>query len=121
MVQRTSIVTTVQVQQNWIFSNNVNSIRFWCEQSISIGSTGTEIFAGRKEYLISVMEGTNKTDLYTATVPKIGVGDNIPITENAFKIPTEEVERRWLENYIIQFCEISNCNTRQFFQKKNNF
>lgn len=104
-------LTAVQVQQNWAFSNNVNLLAAGANNP-SIGSTGTGIFAGRKGSLISVMEGNNKIDLYTATVPKIGLGDNIRITENVIRRPREEVAQMGLnsdklENYNIEFCEIS--------------
>lgn len=69
-------LTAVQVQQNWAFLNNVNLLGSGANNP-TVGSTGTGIFAGRKGSLISVMEGTNETKLYTAIVPKIGLGDNI--------------------------------------------
>ena len=102
-------LTAVQVQQNWAFSNNVNLLAAGANNP-SVGSTGTGIFAARKGSLISVMEGTSKTNLYTATVPKRRLGDNIPITQNSIKRPRAEVaslklKRDQLDVYNIQFCE----------------
>lgn len=104
-------LTAVQVQQNWAFANNVNLLAAGANNPL-VGSTGTGIFAGRKGSLISVMEGTNKTKLYTATVPKRGLGDNIQIKQDSIKTPREEVaqmllNQETLEKYNIQFCEIA--------------
>ncbi|KAJ6649866.1 Vanin-like protein 2 [Pseudolycoriella hygida] len=100
-------LTAVQVQKNWAFSNNVNLLAAGANNP-SFGSTGTGIFAGRKGSLISVMEGAKKTSLHTATVPKIGLGDSIEVTENVIYRPREEVSQltlslEFLDGYNIQF------------------
>ncbi len=106
-------LTAVQVQHSWALINNVNLLAAGANNPL-IGSTGTGIFSGRKGSLISVMESMNSTDLYTATVPKIGLGDDIKITETSINRPREEVatlalNHEMLENYTVQFCKISGC------------
>lgn len=108
-------LTAVQVQHSWAFTNNVNLLAAGANNPL-IGSTGTGIFAGRRGSLVSVMEGANSTNLYTATVPKIGVGDHIPVTENSIERRREEVaimalSRENLEKYTVQFCEIDFAQT----------
>lgn len=103
-------LTAVQVQHSWAFTNNVNLLAAGANNPV-IGSTGTGIFAGRRGSLISVMEGMNTTNLYTAIVPKIDLGSNIQITESSINRPREEVavmalNRENLENYSVEFCEI---------------
>lgn len=102
-------LTAVQVQHSWAFTNNINLLAAGANNPV-IGSTGTGIFAGRRGSLISVMEGMNTTNLYTAIVPKIDLGSNIQITESSIKRPRDEVavmalNRENLENYTVQFCE----------------
>lgn len=109
-------LTAVQVQHSWALTNNINLLAAGANNP-AVGSTGTGIFAGRKGSLISVMEAMNATNLYTATVPKIGLGDHIPITEYSIKRQREEVaamtlNHEMLENYSFQFCEISNWRSR---------
>ncbi|KAG4072178.1 hypothetical protein HA402_014407 [Bradysia odoriphaga] len=104
-------LTAVPVQHSWAYTNNINLLAAGANNPL-IGSTGTGIFAGRRGSLISVMEGMNTTNLYTAVVPKIGLGDQIPVMENSVERRREEVavmalNSENLENYTVQFCEIS--------------
>lgn len=105
-------LSAVQVQQNWAYTNNVNMLAAGANNP-SFGSTGTGIYAGRKGSLISVMEGTAKINLYTAIVPKRGLGDNIQITQNSIRRSKAEVaqlklKRDQLERYSIKFCKLTH-------------
>lgn len=102
-------LTAVQVQHSWALTNNVNLLAAGANNPL-VGSTGTGIFAGLRGSLISVMEAKNTTDLYTATVPKIVLGDGIQITESSIKRPRQEIatltlNREVLDNYTFQFCK----------------
>lgn len=103
-------LTAVQLQQNWAYSNNVNLLAAGSNNP-TVASTGTGIYAGRKGSLISVMERADSTKLYTATVPKRGLGDNIRINEEAiryskFEMATLDLWRDQLEPYSISFRKI---------------
>ncbi|CRK88417.1 CLUMA_CG002189, isoform A [Clunio marinus] len=100
-------LTAVQVQQNWAYQNDVNMLAAGANNP-AVGSTGTGIFAGRKGSLVSVMEGTTKTNLYTATVPKKVLGDSIVVEHNSTKRSKEEMatlklKRDQLDAYEIEF------------------
>lgn len=102
-------LTAVQVQQNWAYSNNVNLLAAGANNP-SYGSTGTGIYAARKGSLISVMEGAGSSMLYTATVPKRGLGDSIQITQNSVKysilqMKDLKLKRDQLDRYHIKFRE----------------
>lgn len=103
-------LTAVQVQQNWAYTNNVNLLAAGANNP-SIGSTGTGIYAARKGSLVSVMEGNRTSHLYTAVVPKRGLGDNIPITQNSIRRSRAEVvplflKRDQLDKYSFRFCKL---------------
>lgn len=100
-------LTGVQVQQNWAFTNNVNLLAAGANNP-SIGSTGSGIYAGKKGSLVSTMEGISRTTLFTATVPKRGLGDDIPIIQSSIKHPRAEManlklKRDQLDKYSIEF------------------
>ena len=100
-------LTAVQVQQNWAYTNDVNLLAAGANHP-AIGSTGTGIYARKKGSLKSVMEGTNRTTLYTASVPKKGLGNNIDIVVETVKYTKEEMEPLFLkkdvfDRYTIQF------------------
>lgn len=102
-------LTAAQVQQNWAFSNNANLLAAGANNP-EVGSTGTGIYAARKGSLVSVMEGVGKTRLYTATVPKRGLGDDIEIQQNVIRYPKEtmkplKLKRDQLDKYLISFGE----------------
>lgn len=102
-------LTAVQAQQHWAYSNNVNFLAAGANNPAR-GSTGTGIFAGRKGSLISVMEGSNESNLYTATVPKRGLGDGVAITQNAVRYTKQQMapltlKRDQLDKYSIRFCK----------------
>lgn len=102
-------LTAAQVQKNWAYTNNVNLLAAGANNP-SVGSTGSGIYAARKGSLISVMEGSDKTNLYTAVVPKVGLGDGIRIIENHVRRPREEVaslklKRDQLDKYNMRFCK----------------
>ncbi|KAJ6635920.1 Vanin-like protein 1 [Pseudolycoriella hygida] len=102
-------LTAVQLQQYWAFSNDVNLLAAGSNNP-TIASTGTGIYAGRKGSLISVMERTNSSKLFTATVPKKGSGDNITFNEFAIRYPKSEMAsldlwRDQLEPYSMLFLE----------------
>lgn len=102
-------LTAVQVQQGWAFKNNVNLLASGANNPI-LGSTGTGIFAGRKGSLASVMEGGRKTTLFTATVPKRGLGDSLPIVQSSVRNPRAEMapltlKRDQLDKYSIRMCK----------------
>lgn len=105
-------LTAVQAQQHWAYSNNVNLLAAGANNP-GFGSTGTGIFAGRKGSLTSVMEGSADSKLYTATVPKRGLGDNITIVQNAVRYTKEKMaplklKRDQLDRYSIRFCKFFN-------------
>lgn len=102
-------LTAVQLQQYWAYSNNVNLLASGSKNP-AVASTGTGIYAGRKGSLISVMEGNSSSKLYTATVPKRGIGDNIQINEQAvryskYEMASLDLWRDQLEPYSIRFCK----------------
>lgn len=106
-------LTAVQLQQYWAYSTNVNLLAAGSNNP-AVASTGTGIYAGRKGSLISVMEGMSSTKLYTATVPKRGVGDHIQINEQAVRytkleMATLDLWRDQLEPYSIRFRKIAKC------------
>lgn len=103
-------LTGAQVQQNWAFTNDVNLLAAGANFP-DVGSTGTGIYARRKGSLVSVMEGANRTTLYTATVPKKGLGDNIEFVPNSVKYSKEEMESLYLkqdvfDRYTMYFREL---------------
>lgn len=103
-------LTAVQLQHSWAYSNNINLLAAGANNP-AVASTGTGIFAGRKGSLISVMERSNSSKLYTATVPKRGLGDNIQINEQAiryskFEMASLDLWRDQLEPYSIRFRKI---------------
>ncbi|XP_037050780.1 vanin-like protein 2 [Bradysia coprophila] len=112
-------LTAVQVQHSWAYTNNINLLAAGANNPL-IGSTGTGIFAGRRGSLISIMEGMNTTNLYTAIVPKIGLGDQIPVTESSVERGREEVavmalNRENLENYTVQFLHYPSSTGSTYF------
>lgn len=105
-------LTAVQVQQNWAFSNNVNLLASGANNP-EVGSTGTGIYAAKRGSLVSVMEGAFKTELYTATVPKIDLGGSVVTAENAVRYSPMEMKplklkRDQLDVYNMTFCKISS-------------
>lgn len=105
-------LTAAQVQQNWAYSNNVNLLAAGANNP-SVGSTGTGIYAARKGSLVSVMEGTFTTKLHTATVPKKGLGDEVPVVENVIRYSKEtmaplKLKRDQLDKYKITFSEYNS-------------
>lgn len=107
-------LTAVQLQQSWAYSNNVNLLAAGSNKP-DVASTGTGIYAGRRGSLISVMEGRNSSRLYTATVPKRGLGDNIQIVEQAIRYTKLEMAsldlwRDQLEPYSIRFRKAQMCS-----------
>jgi pantetheine hydrolase len=104
-------LTAVQVQQNWAFTNNVNLLAAGANFP-DVGSTGTGIYARRKGSIKSVMEGANRTTLYTASVPKKGLGDNIDVVDEAVKYTKVEMASLYLkkdvfDRYTIEFHRFS--------------
>lgn len=111
-------LTAVQLQQYWAYSNNVNLLAAGSNNP-GVASTGTGIYAGRKGSLISVMEGAKSTKLYTATVPKRGLGDHIEVNEQAVRYTRLEMAsldlwRDQLEPYSIRFRKIKMCFSLSF-------
>lgn len=105
-------LTAVQLQQNWAYSHNVNLLAAGSNNP-RYASTGSGIFAGRKGSLISVMEGSNSSTLYSARVPKRDFADNIPIVDEAIRYTKLEMAsldlwRDQLEPYSIHFCKIES-------------
>lgn len=106
-------LTAVQLQKYWAYSNNVNLLAAGSNNP-AVASTGSGIYAGIKGSLISVMERTNSSKLYTATVPKMGLGDNIKVNEQTIRYSKEQMAsldlwRDQLEPYSISFRKISVC------------
>lgn len=102
-------LTAAQIQQNWAYTNNVNLLAAGANNP-DVGSTGTGIYARRKGPLVSVMEGVNRTTVYTASVPKKGLGDNIDIYPVVLRHSKEEMETLYLkkdvfDRYTIHFRE----------------
>jgi len=102
-------LTAVQLQKYWAYVNNVNLLAAGSNNP-AVASTGTGIYAGSKGSLISVMERTNNSTLYTATVPKRGIGDHIQINEQIVQYTNLEMAsldlwRDQLEPYSIRFLE----------------
>lgn len=105
-------LTAVQAQQHWAYTNNVNLLAAGANNP-GFGSTGTGIYAGKRGSLASVMQGSADSKLYTATVPKIGLGDDVAITQNAIHYTKEEMapltlKRDQLDRYSIRFRKISS-------------
>ncbi|XP_037030768.1 vanin-like protein 1 [Bradysia coprophila] len=102
-------LTAVQLQKYWAYSTNVNLLAAGSNNPL-VASTGSGIYAGRKGSLISVMEGANTSKLYTATVPKRGLGDYIEVNERIVRYSKNEMAsldlwRDQLEPYSISFLE----------------
>lgn len=100
-------LTAVQIQQNWAFTNNVNLLSAGANNP-DVGSTGTGIYARRKGPIKAVMEGLNRTTLYTASVPKKGLGDSIEVVDEAVKRSKDEMKTLFLkkdvfDRYSIEF------------------
>lgn len=100
-------LTAVQLQKYWAFATNVNLLAAGSNYP-RVASTGSGIYAGRKGSLISVMEGAISSQLYTATVPKRGLGDHIQVDEQIIRYSKHEMAsldlwRDQLEPYTISF------------------
>lgn len=102
-------LTAVQLQKYWAYSNNVNLLAAGSNNP-AVASTGSGIYAGRKGSLVSIMESTNISKLYTATVPKRGAGDYVQVTEQTItysklEMASLDLWRDQLEPYSIRFCK----------------
>jgi predicted amidohydrolase len=113
-------LTAVQVQQNWAYSNDVNLLAAGANNP-EFGSTGTGIYSGRYGSIISVMEGSNRTTLYSATVPKKRISNkNQEIEHKAIRYAKEQMKpltlkRDQLDSYKLQFCELLLIYFQKYF------
>ena len=114
-------LTGVQIQQNWAYSNNVNLLAAGANNP-KIGSTGTGIYAAKQGSLISVMNGKNDTQLYTATVPKLGTQSfitQVQVKHDKIEMQPLYLKRDQLDKYQIRFSKflwgLRTCFSNNFF------
>lgn len=80
--------TSVQVQQGFAYSKNINLLVAGANY---VGSTGSGIYAGRPGPLVSAMHGSTITQIYTATVPKVGHHDRFQKYSGSIKQTADQM------------------------------